>query len=285
MKNDQPSSTASLIAASLVLMSREQQAPPTRIPDASVQLGEWLLRSSSTTTRLMFAGLKYRCFRAFVRSIERLTIPGILHHYVARKAAIERLARIEIARGIRRIEILGAGFDSLGCRLVRDFPELEVREIDHPATQSWKVRGLQECGLANDRLTFLSRDLSANGSLYAEGVNEPQLWIAEGLLMYFPQVRIDSLFEEIHSQSSSGSRIAFTFLELTNGRVDFRRGSRVVAGWLKRHQESFAWGIPRTQLPEFLAAKQMNLLPIDPPIIQEITELNVGEHLALAELV
>ena len=282
MKDDQPSSTARLIAASLVMLSREKSLA-TRIPDEAVRLGEWLLRSFSGASRLMLRGLDYQIFRSAVQSIEGLTIPGILHHYVARKAALERLARMEITRGTRQIQILGAGFDSLGCRLVREFPELQVREIDHPATQAWKVRGLRECGLANDRLTFVARDLSNQGSLHDEVVNEPQLWIAEGLLMYFPQDRIDSLFEELHRQSSIGNRFAFTHLESTNGRPEFRRGSRLVARWLDRHQESFAWGIQRTQLPEFLASKKMRLLPIEPLVIQELTDLNVGEYLVLAE--
>jgi len=282
MKDDQPSSTARLIAASLVMLSREKSLATT-IPDEAVRLGEWLLRSFSGASRLMLRGLDYQIFRSAVQSIEGLTIPGILHHYVARKATLERLARMEITRGIRQIQILGAGFDSLGCRLVREFPELQVREIDHPATQAWKVRGLRECGLGNDRLTFAARDLSNQGSLHDEVVNEPQLWIAEGLLMYFPQDRIDSLFEELHRQSSTGNRFAFTHLESTNGRPEFRRGSRLVARWLDRHQESFAWGIQRTQLPEFLASKKMRSLPIEPLIIQEMTDLNVGEYLVLAE--
>jgi O-methyltransferase involved in polyketide biosynthesis len=125
--------------------------------------------------------------------------------------------------------------------------------------------------------------LSDQGSLHDEVANEPQLWIAEGLLMYFPQDRIDSLFEELHRQSSIGNRFAFTHLESTNGRPEFRRGSRLVARWLDRHQESFAWGIQRTQLPEFLASKKMRLLPIEPLVIQELTDLNVGEYLVLAE--
>lgn len=282
IKNDQPSSTARLIAASLVLLSRER-ALAIRIPKESVLLGEWLLRSSSVTSQLLLRGLDYSLVRSGVRSIERLTIPGILHHYVFRKDALEKLARMEIARGIRKIQILGAGFDSLGCRLVSEFPDLEVREVDHPATQAWKVRGLQECGLANDRLTFLPRDLSGRGSLHEKAANEPQLWIAEGLLMYLLPARIDSLLEEMHQQSCTGSRFAFTFLELADGRPDFRQRSSLVTRWLKRKQESFTWGIQRTQLPEFLASRKMQLLPVDSWMIQEMSDLNLGEHLALAE--
>lgn len=272
-----------LIAASLVMLSRERPSPTT-IPDESIQLGEWLLRNVSARSRLMLRGIDHSIFRSLARTTERLTIPGILNHYVFRKQALERLARAEIARGIQRITILGAGFDTLGCRLVKEFPTLEVREIDHPSTQAWKVRGIQECGLCNSRLTFLAKDLSRAGALNETRDIEPQLWIAEGLLMYFPEARIGELLHEIHRQSIGGSRLAFTFLE-SEGRPDFRRGSRLVNVWLRYCQEPFAWGILRGRLPDFLASKQFRQLPIHSLVTQEMIELNVGECLALAEAI
>lgn len=263
------------------MLSRESTFPTT-ISDESIRLGEWLLRNVSAKSRLTLRYLDHPIFRFVARTTERLTIPGILNHYVFRKQALERLARSEIARGVQRITILGAGFDTLGCRLVKEFPALGVREIDHPATQAWKVRGLQECGLANNRLTFVAKDLSRVGALNEATPIESRLWIAEGLLMYFPEARIEELLHEIHHQSVIGSRLVFTFLE-SDGRPDFRRGSRLVNGWLKQRQEPFAWGIQSDRLPDFLESKRFRQLPIHSLVIQEMSELNVGESLALAE--
>jgi methyltransferase (TIGR00027 family) len=49
-------------------------------------------------------------------------------------------------RGVGQYVLLGAGLDTSAYRSGR--PELEVFEVDHPATQEWKRRRLAEAGIA-----------------------------------------------------------------------------------------------------------------------------------------
>ena len=59
--------------------------------------------------------------------------------------------------GARRYVILGAGLDTFALR--QPTPALDVLEIDHPATQEWKMTLLRRCGLASPpELTFLPVD-------------------------------------------------------------------------------------------------------------------------------
>jgi methyltransferase (TIGR00027 family) len=60
-----------------------------------------------------------------------------------------RFAEDEIAQsvtdGVRQVVVLGAGLDTFAYR--HEHPELEVFEVDHPATQGWKRERLREGGI------------------------------------------------------------------------------------------------------------------------------------------
>lgn len=61
-----------------------------------------------------------------------------------------RFAEEEIARaateGVRQVVVLGAGLDTFAYR--NPHPGLRVFEVDHPATQAWKMERLREGGIA-----------------------------------------------------------------------------------------------------------------------------------------
>ena len=78
-------------------------------------------------------------------------------------AARSRYAEDELALGIQRgvcqYVILGAGLDTFAYR--NQYPEgaLRVFEVDHPATQAWKRKRLNEVGISlPDDLTFTPVD-------------------------------------------------------------------------------------------------------------------------------
>ena len=66
-------------------------------------------------------------------------------------AARSRFAEDELAafhaRGIRQYVILGAGLDTFAYRNSYS-PALQVFEVDHPATQAWKIEKLHNAGIA-----------------------------------------------------------------------------------------------------------------------------------------
>jgi methyltransferase (TIGR00027 family) len=80
--------------------------------------------------RLGGDGAAARALRAFMAVRSRL--------------AEDRLARL-YAEGVRQYLVLGAGLDTFAYR--SPWPDLQVFEVDHPATQAWKRGRLQDAGI------------------------------------------------------------------------------------------------------------------------------------------
>jgi len=94
---------------------------------------------------------------------------------VRSRFAEEEMARA-VAKGVRQAVILGAGLDTFAYR--NPHPELQVYEIDHPATQAWKRERLHEGGIAVPQSVHFApidfeRDTLAHG-LAAAGFREDQ---------------------------------------------------------------------------------------------------------------
>jgi methyltransferase (TIGR00027 family) len=66
----------------------------------------------------------------------------------ARSRIAEDAASRAVERGIRQIVILGAGLDTFALRNPHGSPELRIYEVDHPATQAWKLQRLDEAQIA-----------------------------------------------------------------------------------------------------------------------------------------
>ena len=171
MQDDQASSTALLIAASLVLLHRDPKYSGL-ISSTSADLCARVLETHSSQTRLFLKIVRQGWFRPIAKLIEHITIPGILLHYALRKKGIATLARSALTNGATQVVVVGAGFDPLSLELQLDFPVAEFWEIDHPATQRQKVRALPKIGA--ERLHFVAVDLSTTG-LDTEGADQKQL--------------------------------------------------------------------------------------------------------------
>ncbi len=72
-----------------------------------------------------------RAFRAFM---------------VARSRYAEDQLAQAVERGVRQYVVLGAGLDTFAYR--NHYAQLRVFEVDHPATQAWKLEQLQTAGIA-----------------------------------------------------------------------------------------------------------------------------------------
>src|SRR6202008_3494113 len=53
-----------------------------------------------------------------------------------------------VERGIRQIVILGAGLATFALRNPLDARQIRIYEVDHPATQAWKLDRLAEAQIA-----------------------------------------------------------------------------------------------------------------------------------------
>ena len=256
MQHEQASRTALLIAASLVLLHHDAKYSRL-VSKTSADLCGFVLEKHSSRTRLFSKIVRQSWFRPIAKLIERITIPGILLHYVLRKKCISELARSALANGVTQVVILGAGFDPLSSELQREFPTAQFWEIDHPATQRHKVRACVEIGI--ERVHFTAVDLSAagldRGELISSGFDPAKrtFWIAEGLLMYFPAHIVSSLMKTLSSLSAPGSQLAFTFMEQQrDGHIRFNSQTKLVDWWLRTRGEPFLWGTTRSELAQLI---------------------------------
>jgi len=257
VQHEHASRTALLIAASVVLLHHDPKRSRL-VSKTAVDLCAHVLEDHSSRTRLFLKIVQQTWFRPIAKLVERITIPGILLHYALRKKCIGELARSALANGVAQVVILGAGFDPLSSELQREFPTGRFWEIDHPATQRYKVRACSEIGI--ERVHFVAVDLSAAG-LEREALIKSDFdpakrtfWIAEGLLMYFPADIVWSLMKTLSTLGAAGSEFAFTFMERQgDGQLRFDSQTKLIDSWLRRHGEPFLWGTTRSELANIVS--------------------------------
>ena len=288
MQNDQASRTALLIAASLVLLHRDPKYSDL-VSKTAADLCAQLLDAHSARTRLFLKIVRQDWFRSIAKLTERITIRGILLHYVLRKKCIADLVRSAVINGAKQVVIIGAGFDPLSFELHQEFQGVHFWEIDHPATQHYKVRTFSK--IDAERLHFVGMDLSTTAfdseALIKNSFDstERAVWIAEGLLMYLTLERVSSLMRTLKSLSVPGSRFVFTFMEKQrDGRIRFDSQSKLVDWWLCRRGEPFLWGTTRSELVDLVRPWQVVRFS-DHDDLRELTSGLAGEPLAKGEVI
>lgn len=289
MKHDRPSVTARIVAAAAVVAHRRaiDPTPPAECVD--------LIRRMFGTTfidRTFFRSLDSRLGRTLWRIVEWLVLPGFVQHVARRKAWIERACRRAISDGFKKVIVIGAGLDTLGARIAADRADVEVIELDHPATQRIKESALT--GVPGNKPRLVSIDLSNQGVAEVLGgaassaVNGPALVIVEGVLMYLTAERVEQLLGEICSLGSGRVRLAFTYMETSPEQaVGFGQYKSLLGVLLRAVREPFRWGATREQLGELLNRHNLRMLDIadGQDLAQEWPgEQVIGEVLGLAEL-
>ncbi|MEL7453793.1 MAG: SAM-dependent methyltransferase, partial [Pseudomonadota bacterium] len=141
-----------------------------------------------------------------------------------RKCFMEAAFEGAMADGIDQVVIIGAGFDTLALRQAPAHRHVTFVEIDHPATQAAKRRGLQGVDLPAN-LVFLAADLGVTS--LAEELERLELSgqydrskasfaILEGLLMYLSARDVRHVFQKLSVSAATGSRAAFSHLVSLN---------------------------------------------------------------------
>jgi methyltransferase (TIGR00027 family) len=257
MREQKPSATACMIAASLGVCARDPGLSELVNPLAA-EASLRFMKAYGLPATLFTGVLRKTWFRALVYAVERSTIPGILLHYLLRKRYLEDITRDALRNGIRQVVVLGAGFDVLATALHETFPEVTFLEIDFPATQAVKREALASNHLG-ENLVFVPVDLmrlTLSQSLLRHPRYQPRaatLFIAEGVLMYLSQDDIAQLFRFIREESGPESLFAFTFMEpREDGQINFHHRSKIVDCWMRLRGEPFTWGIQRVKLPAYL---------------------------------
>jgi methyltransferase (TIGR00027 family) len=258
MREDRPSSTATLIAAATVFLDGDPQARGL-VPAGAAALCRRFISSSPMPTRAVTGALCHPALRWLARLAERSTVPGLMLHFMLRKRMIESAVTEAIFRGASQVVMLGAGFDTLALRLHRSHPAVTFIEIDHPATQRLKREAVEADQAGGRNLVFQPADLSRQAldealacvTAYRRGANS--VFVIEGVLMYLTRTEVSTLFRLFGAQGGDAIRVVFTVMEpLAGGRIDFHNATPLVKRLLRLWREPFKSGIAMAELPAFL---------------------------------
>lgn len=186
-------------------------------------------------------------------------LPGQFAALGHRKAFFEQQVRWAIDKGITQILVLGAGYDTLGWRLAREFgQEVHFFEIDQPATAAIKAAGITEMGHPKN-LHLLAEDLAKKQlSTVLEcnaqwDQNAKSIFIAEGLAMYLTAAAVYDLFSQCAAFSGKSSYIAFSYIPKgPDGRPDAGKWTGLILWILKMAGEPWLSSIEADRIGSFL---------------------------------
>ncbi|MDQ2639241.1 MAG: class I SAM-dependent methyltransferase [Pseudomonadota bacterium] len=248
MKAGKPSATAKLIAAATILLSADRRTSSLVPPDAA-GLSQALLDLTPGGSLLGWSA-RNSVTRRLWRLVERLTHPGIIAHYWHRKHWIELQCREAVAAGFSRVLVIGAGFDTLAWRLARERDDLELVEIDHPATQAAKARAM-----TGMQVKLVPLDLAASAIPDAvQRSDKATIIILEGLLMYLEPEVVEQLLRSLHGMAAAEVHLVFSYMtRWPDGSIGFRPRSALVDRWLSWRAEPFAWAMESAVMSDFLA--------------------------------
>ncbi|MFZ6743320.1 class I SAM-dependent methyltransferase [Undibacterium sp. JH2W] len=252
MRAEQASNTALVVAAGVQILARDP-GYLSLVPGPMAAHGQRLLRASHPRLSRL---INRHWFRMLAYAAEQMTLPGILQHYILRKIVIRDYVAQAISAGARQIILTGAGYDSLCMELAAQYPDLNLIEIDHPATQAVKraATGMSDA----NRIHYIAAELGKHSLREVLSkcpyfdANLKTLFIAEGLLMYLTINDVARLLQQMRSVAVDTSLI-FTWMEIqSNGKPNFRPASKIIDFFLKKKSEPFLSGMAQEQVSNFL---------------------------------
>ncbi|OAJ73434.1 SAM-dependent methyltransferase, partial [Brevibacillus sp. SKDU10] len=137
---------------------------------------------------------------------------------LARSAYCEKVLLHEVSLGLKQYVILGAGLDTFSFRHPELEDSLEIFEIDHPVTQEFKKKRLDQSNLKiPNNLHFVSMDFTKKFS-YQELINEgfdnkKTFFSLLGVTYYLTKEEISGLIAHLFTKVPSGSSIVFDYAD------------------------------------------------------------------------
>lgn len=163
--------------------------------------------------RLLAAGAGDAVLHAAWRST------GIYGGVIIRTRYAEEQVEAAAARGVRQYVILGAGLDSFGMRRAAFARDMQVFEVDHPASQDLKRSRLSASAAAvPPTLHFVPADLGREELGAALGRSayrrdEPAILSWLGVTVYLTREANLATLRSISHVASAGSELVFTYVE------------------------------------------------------------------------
>ena len=155
------------------------------------------------------------------------TYGGVIIRSRCAEDALERA----VARGVRQYVLIGAGFDSFIVRQPAFARDVDIFEIDHPASQAMKRRRLDECAVAMPpNVHFVAADLGQESlesvlarCNFSRAVPAFYSWL--GVTIYLTREANLATLRGVATSSAPGSEIVFTYID--QRALDGRRSARL----------------------------------------------------------
>jgi methyltransferase (TIGR00027 family) len=257
MRAGQPSRTARQNALFRALEARRPAAD--RVADDPLAV-----RFLTPEFRLLAGAARVPPARRLIETVIDHRWPCARGGVVARTRLIDEAVVAALSR-VQQAVILGAGFDTRGCRLAR-LCEMPVFEVDHPATQAAKQRVLlRTAGRLPANVRFVpvvfgaddpARELAGRG--FAAGAPTLVLW--EGVTNYLDPGAVDATFRFLASAVGPGSPVLFTYVDrgILDGSAAFE-GAETTMRAVRRVGEPFTFGLNPGEVPGYLADRGFDL--------------------------
>jgi methyltransferase (TIGR00027 family) len=144
--------------------------------------------------------------------LSSLSYPNV----VTRSRYAEDGLRAAAAKGIGQYVLIGAGFDSFVLRRPEFSAELQIYEIDFPATQALKIERIQQLGIAlPDSVHFIAADLSQESVAAALARSpfkrQPTFFSWLGVTMYLSREANLATLKSVACSAPAGSELVFTY--------------------------------------------------------------------------
>jgi methyltransferase (TIGR00027 family) len=145
-------------------------------------------------------------------------VPWMRTPYVIRNRYAEDELANAVSRGIAQYVILGAGLDSFAYRCPDSMGHVNIFEVDHPASQSWKRQRVAELGITVPRtLHYIPIDFETQTlteGLTTGGLNRvaPTFFSWLGVTQYLTPEAVLQTLGEIVEVSAKGSQLVVQFI-------------------------------------------------------------------------
>lgn len=139
--------------------------------------------------------------------------------FAARARFAEDAVTAAVTNGTRQVVVLGAGLDTFAYR--NTIPDLQVFEIDHPATQEWKCARLSAAGIVvPDTLSFVPVDFETQdlaNTAFSRTDSAVFVWL--GVIFYLTAQTAHTTLEYIANQGRT-VEVVFDYLQAANTEQD-----------------------------------------------------------------
>lgn len=144
-----------------------------------------------------------------------------INNIIARARYAEDTLEKAVSQGVKQYVILGAGLDTFAFRRPELIEQLEVFEIDHPATQGFKLHRLDELGWEHPaKLHFIPIDFTKENlvtALTRSSYYNPKVksfFSFLGVTMYLTPEEVFATLRSITEVAPAGSTVVFNYSDL-----------------------------------------------------------------------